>query len=188
MRTRIILMVFVIGSFTLHGQELVKAPKQISFELGYRYMLSNDLVPGGGVNGYGLLIDYAWQLSGYTETKHPVYLSVPIGYTVIPATAGAPGQRMLHYGWAVRHMIGRGKTIQPYLGYGLLLNQVSIENREGQLFGHTTRFSFGTNFKNESILTPYITIDYSMARHPQLDVEENSWLHFLELKLGLRFK
>jgi hypothetical protein len=188
MRSRIVALALIICAFNVQAQELEKAPKQISFELGYRYIMTNELISNGGLNGYGFLIDYAWQLSGFTETKHPVYLSVPLGYTIIPGSETLAGQRMLHYGWAVRHMLGKKKTIQPYVGYGLLLNQISIEDREGQVFGHQTRFGFGMNYNNKSILTPYLTLEYSMARHPQLDVEESSWIHFLEVKAGVRFK
>lgn len=169
------------------GQELEKAPKQYSFELGYRYMISNELISGGGTHGAGFLLDYAWQLSGYTPDKNAVFLSVPIGYAIIPSTSGGPAQRMLHYGWTVRHMIGREKKIHPFMGYALLLNQVSADDREGQLFGHQTRFAVGVNFNSGGFTTPYIAFEYSMARHPQFEAE-SSWLHFMELKLGLRFQ
>jgi len=175
----------MLGSVVLSGQELEKAPKQYSFELGYRYMISNELVADGGSHGYGFLLDYAWKLSGYTPEKNGVYLSIPLGYYMIPGVNGGPTQRMLHYGWTVRHMIGRERKIQPFIGYGLLLNQVSVEGRDGQLFGHQTRFSAGTNFNSDSRWIPFVTFEYSMARHPQFD-EESSWLHFVELKLGVR--
>jgi hypothetical protein len=173
---------------SLSAQELEKAPKQYSFELGYRYMLSNALVPDGGTHGYGFLIDYAWQLSGFSEAKRAVYLSVPLGYSIIPGGDSGPGQRMLHYGWTVRHMLVKEGKVQPFLGYALLLNQVSVEDQSGQLFGHQTRFAAGTNFASGGLLTPYITVEYSMARHPQLGVEESSWIHFLGVKAGIRIK
>ncbi len=156
----------------LYGQELIKAPKQYSLEIGYRYSLSNDFISSGGKHGYGFLLDYAWQLSGFTPAKHAVYLSVPIGYTILPGSGSTPGQRMLSYGWTVRHMMNRDKTVQPFVGYALLLNQLSFENRDGSVFGHQTRFAAGLNYNTESMVTPYITLEYSMARHPQLDVAE----------------
>lgn len=167
------------------GQELEKAPKQYSLELGYRYMLSNELVPDGGAQGYGFLLDYAWQLSGYLPGHNPIYLSVPLGYTMIPGIDGGPSQRMLHYGWTVRHMIGKPRKVYPFLGYALLLNQVSVSDRDGQLFGHQTRFAAGVNFNSDRRVIPFVTIEYSMARHPQFDAP-GSWLHFLELKTGIR--
>lgn len=175
-------------SHLIYSQELTKAPKQYSLELGYRYIISNDFVSSGGIHGYGFLLDYAWQLSGFTTAKHPVYLSVPIGYSFLPGGGSEPGQRMLSYGWTVRHMLNRDKAVQPFVGYALLLNQLSFENREGSIFGHQTRFSAGLNFRTESIITPFIKLEYSMARHPQLDVAESYWLHFIEMKLGLRLK
>ena len=179
------IMLFFVPGMLISGQELEKAPKQYSIEIGYRYMLSNELVPDGGVHGYGFLLDYAWQLSGFHGKKRPVYLSVPLGYTMIPGGNSGPSQRMLHYGWTVRHMIGNGKTLHPYIGYALLLNQVSIEDVEGSLFGHQTRFAAGMNFKTESRVKPFITFKYSMSRHPQLGAP-SSWLHFIELKSGIR--
>ena len=177
-----------LTSQVIRGQELVKAPKQYSIEIAYRYSLSNDFLISGGDHGYGFLLDYAWQLSGFTPAKRAVYLSVPIGYTIIPGTGSTPGQRMLSYGWTVRHMMSRNKTVQPFIGYALLLNQLSFENRDGSFFGHQTRFSAGLNYKTSSIFTPYLALEFSMARHPQLDVPDSYWLHFLELKLGVRMK
>ncbi len=188
MKKLILFWIGIISLSTLNGQELVKAPKVISVELAYRYMMSNDLVSNAGSNGYGFLVDYAWQLSGFNGKKHPVYLSVPLGYVVVPGNDTDPGMRMLHYGWAVRHMLGHGEKVKPFLGYGLLLNQVSIENREGQVFGHQTRFTFGTDFNTQKRVLPYLAVEYSMARHPQLDQEDSSWLRFLELKAGVRIQ
>lgn len=179
------LLVMTVTVLPGWGQELEKAPKQYSLELGYRYMLSNELVPGGGTHGYGFLLDYAWQLSGYQPGHNPIYLSVPLGYTMIPGGDAGPTQRMLHYGWTVRHMIGKPRKIYPFLGYALLLNQVSVSDREGQLFGHQTRFAAGVNFNSDSRVIPYITFEYSMTRHPQFDAP-SSWLHFIELKTGIR--
>lgn len=185
MKKWILLSVLTIISFPGRGQEIEKAPKQYSLELGYRYMLANVLVPDGGTHGYGFLLDYAWQLSGYLPGHNPVYLSVPIGYTMIPGGDTGPTQRMLHYGWTVRHMIGKPKPVHPFLGYALLLNQVSVDDRAGQLFGHQTRFAAGVNFNSDIRVIPYITIEYSMTRHPQFNAA-SSWLHFMELKTGIR--
>lgn len=188
MRSRIVLLFIVFSFMNLTSQDLIKAPKQYSFELGYRYMLSNDLLAAGGQNGYGFLIDYAWQLSGFTPEKHAVYLSVPLGYSYLPSRGLSPDQKMLHYGWAVRHILRKPKKVQPFLGYALLLNQFSIGDRSGQLFGHQTRFAFGASYNNEASIKPYVAIEYSMARHPQLDVEDSMWLHFVEFKTGIRIK
>ena len=182
------LFIFFGHGTGVSGQELLKAPKQYSLELGYRYSISNDLLPSGGQHGYGFMLDYAWQLSGFTPAKRPVYLSVPLGYTIVPGSGSNPDQRMLSYGWTVRHMLNRDKTIQPFMGYALLLNQYKESGREGSLFGHQTRFALGMNYKTSSILSPFAKIEYSMARHPQLDVAESSWLHFVELKVGVRVK
>ena len=178
----------LLSSIEMKGQELVKAPKQYSLELGYRYSISNDLLPSGGSHGYGFMLDYAWQLSGFSGSKRPVYLSVPIGYTIIPGSGAVSGQRMLSYGWTVRHMMNKDKTFQPFLGYALLLNQFSIDDRDGSLFGHQTRFDLGLNYRTESAITPFIKMEYSMARHPQLDNPESNWLHFIEIKAGIRLK
>lgn len=177
----------MLGTITLtaRGQELEKAPKQYSFELGYRYMLRNELVADGGKHGFGFLLDYAWQLSGYLPGHSPIYLSVPLGYSMIPGGDDGATQRMLHYGWTVRHMIGKPGVIHPFMGYALLLNQVSVAGREGQLFGHQTRFAAGFNLHSAMRAIPYVAIEYSMSRHPQFNAP-GSWLHFLELKTGIR--
>lgn len=185
MKKWILLSVLTVIASDSVGQEPGKAPKQYSLELGYRYMLSNELVPNGGVQGYGFLLDYAWQLSGYLPGHNTFYLSTPVGYTLIPGGVAGPDQRMLHYGYTVRYMIGTPKAVHPFLGYAMLLNQVSVGDREGQLFGQQTRIAAGANFITFTRVIPYITIEYSMARHPQFDTA-SSWLHFLELKTGIR--
>jgi len=182
----VILILLSFLSTELYAQELLKAPKQYSVELGYRYLLKNDLVPNGATSGYTLLLDYGWQLSGYTAGKKPVYLTVPLAYTYFPGQNGTTGMRMLSYGWTVRHMLTRDKNINPFLGYALLLNQLSVNGTEGQLFGHQTRFEFGANFRGAEKLKPFLKVEYSMSRHPQLDDPESYWFHAVELKAGLR--
>gem|GEM_PF-3350410 len=57
-------------------------------EFGYRNLFSlidnaNALPAKLATQGYGFLFDYAWQLSGLNKKRPAVYLTVPIGYTVL---------------------------------------------------------------------------------------------------------
>jgi len=156
-------------------------------ELGYRYIMKNDLLLDGAPSGMTLMFDYGWQLSALDGKGKPVYLTIPLGYTYFPAGNSTTGMSMLSYGWSIRHMLGYGKAIDPFLGYGLLLNQLSVKDREGQMFGHQTRFELGVNFAGLKSVIPFAKVEYSMSRHPQLDDTESYWFHAVELKAGLRF-
>ena len=61
---------------------IAKAPKQYSFEFGYRnvFAQSNMLNNNKATNGYGMLFDYAWQLSGFDGKKAKSFITVPLGY------------------------------------------------------------------------------------------------------------
>lgn len=179
-----LLFAFVIPAVS---QEIHKAPKQITAELGYRYVLKNDLLSDAAASGMSLMLDYGWQLSAFDGIGKPVYLTIPLGYTYFPGSSSATGMRMLSYGWSVRHMLTSGGRTSLFMGYGLLLNQLSVSDREGQMFGHQTRFEFGVNFLDKQPLSPFIKLEYSMSRHPQLDDPESYWFHAVELKTGVRF-
>jgi hypothetical protein len=178
---------FVLFAFfgviaTSTAQTLHKAPKQYSFELGYRYLTSNTFDLKN--QGFSVLFDYAWQLSGYTG-KPAAYLSVPLGYTVLFGGDGLNKGRILSYGWTVRHNlknIGKGN---PYFGYGLLLNQLSPQGSEGRIFGHQTRFDLGYTFINTHKIKPFIKLEYSITRYPSLDKPKSDKIGAVELKTGI---
>jgi len=167
-----------------NAQSFSRVPKFISVEMGYRYIPSTSFdIKDQGMN---LLVDYAWQLSGFTG-KPAAYLSVPLGYTYLFGGSGTNSGRILSYGWTVRHELkSKGKAI-PFLGYGLLLNQLKINSTEGAVFGHQTCLNFGYRFKSEKKANFYTKVEYSYSRYPHLGVKKSDTIQGVELKAGIRF-
>jgi hypothetical protein len=175
-------LLFVI--LVSNAQTFSRVPKFVSVELGYRYIPSTSFDIKN--QGMTLLVDYAWQLSGFTG-KPAAYISVPLGYTYLFAGNGSNSGRILSYGWTVRHELkSKGKAI-PFLGYGLLLNQLKITNTEGAVFGHQTCLNFGYRFKSEKKANYYAKLEYSYSRYPHLGAKKSDSIHAFELKTGVRF-
>jgi len=184
-------MVFVFISFEYgysQGGILNKVPKQISFEAGYRNIFSEKRFDGNAKHGYGLLFDYAWQLRGFNGTKNAAFITIPLGYTaMIPDNDGDSRLGILCYGWTVRHEFAHGKRMIPYLGYGLLLNQMRVGELKGSIMGHQTQFEFGLNFSTKKRLKYFTKIQYSYTSFPRLNEEKRIVLNFADLRVGFRF-
>lgn len=179
------LMLLVLAfSVTGFSQEIEKAPKYISVEGGQRYIVSSSFDMKN--MGTTLLVDYAWQLSGYTG-RPAGYISVPLGYTYFYSGSGLHSGRILSYGWAVRHDLKANCKNIPFFGYGLLLNQLKLNGVEGSSFGHQTRFDFGYLFNDDKNFSPYLKVEYSFTRYPHLGIANSDKIHAVELKAGIRF-
>jgi len=170
-----------------------KIPKQYSLELGYRNVFSvidrsNIMGENYATNGYGFLLDYAWQLSGFDGKKPAVYLSVPIGYTIMmPDNVNSNQISMLNYGWTVRHELTKGHKMTPFVGYGLLLNTLKLKDVAGGVMGHQTQFELGTNFNTKSRLKYFAKIQYSYTSYPQLEKENRLHLQYFDVRVGVRY-
>lgn len=175
------LMAIVIN---LSGQTLNKAPKNYAVEIGYRQIPSTtfDIKTGG----FTLLCDYAWQLSGFNG-KPASFITVPLGYTYLSQGKSDNTARILSYGWTVRHHLTPDKKAVPFIGYGLLLNQLRMSNLDGSIFGHQTRFDFGYLFTLSEKLRFYTKLEYSYTRYPRLGIKSSDKIHAAELKLGLNW-
>jgi len=184
---KIFLFLFLAPTL-LFSQEKVfeKVPKQYSFEMGYRYVYSSNFENKAPM-GYTMLFDYAWQLSGFTENKKKIFLSVPLGYTYLMGQDTMKDMRILSYGWTVCHELTKNKKITPFLGYALLLNSLSINGTKGSVFGHQTRFDFGCNFNINKRIKPFTKIEYSFTRYAFLGNSKSKMLQAVEIKAGIRF-
>jgi len=193
MKNQLIILLLACSALTLTAQEkqpMFKIPKQFSFELGYRnvFSQSNMYQNNKASGGYGMLFDYAWQLSGFDGKKAKSFITVPLGYTIMMAdNSTSKSVHMLNYGWTVRHELTAGKKITPFLGYGLLLNNMRITDTDGSLFGHQTQFEIGTNFNTSSRLKYFAKLQYSYTSYPQFEQPERIRLHFIDLRAGIRF-
>ncbi len=178
---------------TAQKESSFKIPKQYSLEFGYRNVFSvidrtNILPENSATNGYGFLFDYAWQLGGLTGKKPAIFLSVPIGYTVLlPDNYISQRASMLNYGWAIRHELAKNKVFTPFVGYGLFLNTLKIQGVEGGIMGHQTQFDLGTNFNTSSKLKLFAKIQYSYTSYPK--PEHNKRLHYqyFDVRVGVRY-
>lgn len=186
-----VLLYILIGiSMPLFAQQsdiMDKVPKQMSFELGGRYLHSNTF-SNKVVYGYSAMFEYGWQLSGFVKKKS-VFITVPVGYAIMPAATGDTNRDMhiLSYGWSVRHELTKNKRITPFIGYALLLNQVSFVGIKGLVMGHQTRFEGGVNFNIKKRIIPFAKYEYTYSSYPFLGVKKRSALQYSELKIGIRF-
>lgn len=182
-----------VGSVFAQESTIVKVPKQISIEGGYRYVFpvidrsANPLV-NSATNGYGFLADYAWKLSGLNGKRPGIYLSVPIGYSVmLPDNNASKRVSMLNYGWTVRHELSVNKPITPFAGYGLLLNTLKVDGTAGGVMGHQTQFEFGANLNTKTRLKYFAKVQYSYTSYPKLGDSRRIHYQYLDLRLGVRF-
>ncbi len=206
MKKIFILSIITLGltlySNNLAAQETMisKVPKQISFEAGYRNVFTlidksaiSFLNPTStGMNeathGYGFLFDYAWKLSGLDGKKPAIFITVPIGYTVMmPDNSASKSLSMLNYGWTVRHELACNKKVVPFVGYGLLLNTLKIDGTEGGVMGHQTQFEGGVNLNTNSRLKYFAKLQCSYTSFPKLGAKERIHFMFADLRVGVRF-
>lgn len=189
------LLSMIYFPLTLSAQEnaISKVPKEKSFEFGYRFTLpvidhSNVLGGNSTTNGYGFLFDYAWQLSGLNGKKPAIYLSVPIGYTImLPDNNQSKRISMLNYGWTTRHELTKNKPFTPFVGYGLLLNTLRVKGTEGSVMGHQTQFDLGANLNTKSRLKYFAKVQYSYTSYPKLEDSKRIHFQFIDVRLGVRF-
>lgn len=171
-----------------------KVPKQISFEAGYRYVFPvidrSSVTPyvNSTSNGYGFLFDYGWKLSGLNGKRPAIYLTVPIGYSImLPDNSISKRISMLNYGWTIRHEFSVNKPITPFAGYGLLLNTLKIDGTLGGVMGHQTQFEGGVNINTKSRLKYFAKLQYSYNSFPKLGAKERIHFQYVDLRFGVRF-
>ena len=184
-----VLVLFLMGlSLISQAQDSVfkRVPKQMSLEAGYRRITGSELANKAS-NGFSVLFDYAWQLSGF-HSGRASFISVPLGYTfMLSDMEPSVSARVISYGWTVRHELRPQKGWVPYLGYGLMLNNYAEHGIDGHQFAHQTRFSLGINNYNLSSIQPFAQLDYSMTYYPQMGIKGSLGYKFIELKIGARF-
>lgn len=182
------LLILLISVSAIGYAQISKVPKEYSVELGSRYVFSQSNLVNQANSGYSVLFDYAWQLSGLDGKHRASFITVPLGYTMLmPASSADKSMSMLNYGWTVRHNLTLERKWTPFVGYGLLLNNLRITDTEGSVFGHQTRFDFGYNIKGSSRLSYFLKLQYSYTSYPQFDEPERIRMHYADLRLGVRF-
>ena len=192
MRTLILLTIVFLSYINLIAQQsepFEKVTKQYTLELGVRSITHYSDFNNKASMGEGVLFDYAWKLSGYNKKKN-AYISVPIGFYIFNADKKSEANevmRILNYGWTVRHELRKDKKVIPFIGYGLLLNQLWINKIDGNAIGHQTKFEFGANYtiKGKNIL--FGKIEYSMMRFPSLNNQKAMKISSSDINIGFRF-
>jgi hypothetical protein len=186
MKKYFILLIFLSAMGIVYAQEQTfdVVPKQYSLETGFRYNFSNDFQNNQSY-GYGFLLDYAWQLSGFANKKAS-FISVPLGYTLFQSLNDSANFSILSYGWTVRHELAKNKKWIPYLGYSLLLNQLKTETTVGSIMGHKTGLGGGIQFIPSSKYQLYMGLEYSYSRFMILDADKGKKIQGAEFKFGVR--
>jgi hypothetical protein len=124
-----IVLISIATVFFSFGCDRV-VPKNVSLETGYKYVLNSDFSELGK-NAVTGLLDYAWQVSGLDGSRG-IFITIPLGYTYLPAPVGREKASILAYGWTIRHEVLKKENWGLFLGYGLLLNQLFISSKEGR--------------------------------------------------------
>ena len=184
---------FITANLFAQKETNFKIPKQYSLEFGYRNVFSvidrtNILPANNATHGYGFLLDYAWQLGGLYGKKPAIYLSIPIGYTVlIPDNNLSQRATMLNYGWATRHELAKNKPFTPFVGYGLFINTLKIKGVEGGIMGHQTQFDFGADFKTSSRVKYFAKLQYSYTSYPKPEHDKRLHYQYFDVRVGVRY-
>ena len=205
----IIISLFSANVFAQKDSVHFRVPHQISVEFGYRYSFypNTELVNDGtyalldangkvlpyqhnmATSGVGILGDYAWQLSGFNGKRPAIYLSIPMGYTILlPDNPTSKRISMLNYGWTIRHELAtKDKKIIPFVGYGLFLNNMSVEGVSGSVSGHQTQFEGGLNFKTTTKMNYFVKLQGSYSSYPKLGYAKSLHFMYADLRVGVRF-
>ena len=179
-------LIFTGLTGAIHAQApLERVSKDKTFSLSTTYIFRNDFdnLASGGIGGS---FEFSYKISGYHK-KSPVYLMVPLEYNYYPGTDELKAINILSYGWSLRHHLGRGKKIVPFVDYSLMLSQLRIEETAGYLIGHQTRFGAGINIKPErDRLRGFLKLEYGYHNYPEFGVEETKHLHTFVIRAGIR--
>lgn len=161
--------------------------KFVGLEIGPKInlMASPDTLAG---SGFGMMIEYGWQVSGFNGKKKRSFISIPLGYSYIIDNKNKEMGRQLNYGWAVTHELTKDTNFVPFIGYGLLLNQYTFENLKGSIFGHQSKFEFGINYFVSSKWAFYGKLDYSYLRFPIYNENKSRSIHQTEVKFGVKYQ
>ena len=200
----ILLAVSPVFLFAQKDSVVIKRiPHQISVEFGYRnsfykntYLTtagtyldaSNPIALNSATHGVGVLADYAWQLSGFNNKKPAIYLSIPMGYSILlPDNSASKRISMLNYGWTIRHNLATSdKKLIPFVGYGLFLNNMSVEGVAGSVSGHQTQFEGGLNFSTATKLQYFVKLQASYSSYPKLGYAKSLHFMYADLRFGVR--
>jgi len=200
----ILLAVSPVFLFAQKDSVVIKRiPHQISVEFGYRnsfykntylttagtyFDAANPQTLNSATHGVGVLVDYAWQLSGFNNKKTAIYLSIPMGYTImLPDNKDSKRISMLNYGWTIRHNLATlDKKLIPFVGYGLFLNNMSVEGIAGSVSGHQTQFEGGLNFSKAAKLQYFVKLQASYSSYPKLGYAKSLHFMYADLRFGVR--
>lgn len=188
MTKKLTLISFFVLLTLVSNAQMSKVPKEYSVEFGYRNHFSTINYPNEAMHGYGFLLDYAWQLSGLDGSRPKIFLSTPMGYSVVmPINDLNKRMSMLNYGFTIRHELKKKSKLMPFIGYGLFLNNMKFDGTLGSTTGHQTQFEFGYNFHTNTRLQYFAKIQYSYTSYPQLEIKERIHMQFADFRVGLRF-
>ncbi len=184
-------LLIVISSHLIFSQNQIDTSDRVtqfmSLEIGPKINIKSqpDTLSG---TGFGAMIHYGWQLSGFKEKKRKTYLSIPIGFSYIVDNKNREVSRQMNYGCAITHELTKDTNYIPFIGYGLLLNQYFFDGINGSIFGHQSRFEFGIDYHVTKKLDLFGKLDYNYIFFPGFNNIKSKMLHQFEIKFGAKFQ
>lgn len=184
----ILTIIFVtICTTATFGQTIFeRVSKDKTLSLNTTYIAQNDF-EGMADIGYGATFNMGYKLSGYNN-RRPVYLIVPLEYTIYPSRDDLVSINMLSYGWIIRHHMAKNRKWVPFFDYSLLLSQIREANVDGYIIGHQTRFGFGMNIGDERAgkWLSFVKVEYGYHNFPERGEKKTKHLHAISLRVGMR--
>ncbi|MEI6348079.1 MAG: hypothetical protein WCP69_09055 [Bacteroidota bacterium] len=182
-------LLIIIGLQPIFSQNKIdssdRVNKYFGVEIGPKLNLktSPDTLAG---SGFGIMLDYSWQVGGLNGKKCRTYISIPLGYSFMVDNKNHEKGSVLNYGWAITHELSKDSNNVPFIGYGILLNQYRFDGIKGSIFGHQSRFELGINHYLSSKFVIYGKLNYSYLRFPSLYDSKSKSMHQMEIKFGAR--
>jgi hypothetical protein len=134
--------------------------------------------PGGG---FGLHLLYEFHIT------QKFFLGVDLTWRMYPSTAGAAASiHQIGYGLRMRHALSSGE-VQPFLVYGLLLQNTRLKGVVGSLTSHDTLLGAGVDFL-AARRKFFLEGSWHYSRAGYLGISTHTVLDYLQLVAGHRWQ
>jgi hypothetical protein len=157
---------------------LENLPKRITIETGYSRLLKSNIDEISN-SGFAFGFYFMCPVSGFSG-KPKAFISLPLGYSVIPPKDTSKDFGIAYYGIHITHELSNKSKNIPFVGYSLLFNQLRKQYTEGRVIDHETHFDAGYYF-GEKV---FLKAEDSIASYPELENPISDKLSNAGLKIG----